>query len=297
MNDYIIRATAANGQIRAFAATSKNMVEDARMAHGTSPIATAALGRLLTAGVMMGSMMKGDSDILTINVRGDGPMRGMTVTADGRGNAKGYVIEPLVMLPANAQGKLDVGGAVGAGYLNVIKDIGLKDPYVGQVELVSGEIAEDLTYYYAVSEQTPSSVALGVLMNRENTVEQAGGFILQLMPGATDELIDELEKKLSGISSVTQMLSKGMTPEMILEELLGSFGLEVNDRMPIQFYCNCNKERVEKALVSVGKAEIEDMIRIGEPVELKCHFCNRAYVFSMEELERILAENCVSDEA
>lgn len=296
MEDYIVRATAANGMIRAFAATSRKMVEDARVAHGTSPIATAALGRLLTAGVMMGSMMKSDADILTINVRGDGPMQGMTVTADSKGNAKGYVIEPLVMLPANAQGKLDVGGAVGQGYLNVIKDIGLKDPYVGRVELVSGEIAEDLTYYYAISEQTPSSVALGVLMSRENTVEQAGGFILQLMPGASDEIIDQLEAKLGTIPSVTQMLSKSMTPEDILQELLGEFELDIMDKMPIQFYCNCSKERVEKALISIGKEEIEDMINEGEPVELKCHFCNSAYVFSVEELEQILANNCVSDE-
>lgn len=288
--DYIVRATAADGQIRAFAATTKDMAEAARSAHNTSPVATAALGRLITASVMMGSMMKNDTDLLTINIRGDGPMKGITVTADNKGNAKGYVIEPMVMLPANDKGKLDVGGAVGQGFLNVIKDIGLKDPYVGKVELVSGEIAEDLTYYYAVSEQTPSSVALGVLMSKDNTVAQAGGFILQLMPGASDEIIDKLEAKLAGISSVTSMLSLGKSPEMILEELLGEFGLEVMDKMPVKFYCNCSRERVEKALISIGRDEIQAMIDDGKPVELKCHFCNKAYEFSVEELEEILGK-------
>ena len=185
--DYMLRATAANGQIRAFAATSRDLVEKARQAHNTSPVATAALGRLMTAGVMMGSMMKADSDLLTIRVEGDGPIGGLTVTADKNGNVKGYAFHPEVMLPPNAKGKLDVGGALGVGVLSVIQDIGLKEPYVGQTILVTGEIAEDLTYYYATSEQTPSSVALGVLMNKENTVRQAGGFIIQLLPGAAGD--------------------------------------------------------------------------------------------------------------
>lgn len=288
MIDYMVRATAANGQIRAFAATTKDLVETARRAQNTSPVATAALGRLLTASVMMGSMMKNDTDLLTINVRGDGPMKGITVTADNKGNAKGYVMEPMVLLPANARGKLDVGGAVGKGFLNVIKDIGLKDPYVGQVELVSGEIAEDLTYYYAVSEQTPSSVALGVLMSKDNTVEQAGGFILQLMPGADDSIVDKLEARLAGVSSVTSMLSAGKNPEAILKDLLGEFGLEIMNDMAVQFYCNCSRERVEKALISIGRDEIQAMIDDGKPVELKCHFCNSAYEFSVGELEGIL---------
>ncbi len=290
MEDYMIRATAAGGQIRFFAVTTRNMVEEARCAHNTSPVATAALGRLLSGGVMMGSMMKNDTDLLTINVRGDGEMGGVTVTADSRGRAKGYVVNPDVMLPANAKGKLDVGGAVGKGYLNVIKDIGLRDPYVGRVNLVSGEIAEDLTYYYAISEQTPSSVALGVLMNKDNTVAQAGGFVLQLMPGASDEIIDKLEKRLGEIPSVTAMLSDGKTPEDILFKLLGDMEPEINDKMPVSFYCNCDKQRVEKVLISIGRDEIQDMIGDGRPVELKCHFCNKAYTFSVEELERILEE-------
>lgn len=289
MEDYLIRATAADGQIRAFAVTTRNMVEEARCAHNTSPVATAALGRLLSGGVMMGCMMKNDTDVLTINVRGDGEMGGVTVTADSRGNAKGYVIHPDVMLPASKKGKLDVGGAIGRGYLNVIKDIGLKEPYVGRVNLVSGEIAEDLTYYYAISEQTPSSVALGVLMNRDNTVAQAGGFVLQLLPGASEEVISMLEKRLGETAPVTAMLSEGKTPETILEELLCGMEPEINDKMPVKFYCNCDKERVEKVLVSIGREEIQDMIDDGKPVELKCHFCGKAYTFSVEELGKILA--------
>mgnify|MGYP001750166807 CR=1 FL=1 len=226
--DYMLRATAANGQIRAFAATSRDLVEKARQAHNTSPVATAALGRLMTAGVMMGSMMKADSDLLTIRVEGDGPIGGLTVTADKNGNVKGYAFHPEVMLPPNAKGKLDVGGALGVGVLSVIQDIGLKEPYVGQTILVTGEIAEDLTYYYATSEQTPSSVALGVLMNKENTVRQAGGFIIQLLPGAEETTIAALEKTIGELEPVTTMLNKGMTPEDILELILGQFGLELS---------------------------------------------------------------------
>ena len=284
MSDYIIRATAAGGQIRAFAATTKDLVEYARSVHNTSPVATAALGRLLTAGAMMGVMMKGEKDILTLKIQGDGPIEGLTVTAD----VKGYVFNPSVMLPPNAQGKLDVGGALGVGVLSVIKDIGLKEPYVGQTILVTGEIAEDLTYYYATSEQTPSSVALGVLMNRDNTVKQAGGFMIQLLPGASEEAISALEKKLSEIQSVTSMLDKGKTPEMILEYILGDFGLEINEKLPANFYCNCTRERVEKALISIGEKEIKDMIQDGKPIEVNCHFCNKNYTFSIEDLKGFL---------
>lgn len=285
--DYIIRATAADGQIRAFAATTRNLVEHARAAHNTSPVATAALGRLLTAGVMMGSMMKGEDDLLTIRIEGDGPIGGLTVTADSKGRVKGYAFHPEVMLPPNAQGKLDVGGALGVGVLSVIKDIGLKEPYVGQTILVSGEIAEDLTYYYATSEQTPSSVALGVLMNKNNTVRQAGGFIIQLLPGASDEMIDSLEKKLGEIAPVTTMLDQNMTPEMILTEILGEYGLEILDQMPAEFYCNCEKKRVEKALISIGRKELQEMIDEGKTIEVNCHFCNTSYSFTVEELKEI----------
>lgn len=288
MTDYMIRATAAGGQIRAFASTTRNLVETARAAHNTSPVATAALGRLLTAGGMMGSMMKGEDDLLTIKIQGDGPIEGLTVTADSKGNVKGYAYNPSVMLPPNSKGKLDVGGALGVGVLNVIEDIGLKEPYVGQTILVTGEIAEDLTYYYATSEQTPSSVALGVLMNKDNTVKQAGGFIIQLLPGASEEIISKLEQKLGEISSITSLLDKGMTPEMILEYLLGEFDLEMLGRMETRFYCNCDKKRVEKALISLGKKELTGMIDDGKPVEINCHFCNRNYRFSVQELEELL---------
>lgn len=288
MTDYIVRATAANNQIRAFAATTKETVEAARQAHNTSPVATAALGRLLTGGAMMGSMMKNDSDMLTIQIKGDGPIGGLTVTADSKGNVKGYVEHPEVMLPPNAQGKLDVAGALGIGLISVIKDMGLKEPYVGQTILQTSEIAEDLTYYFATSEQVPSSVGLGVLMEHDNTVKQAGGFIVQLMPFVDDDVVDRLEVNIKKISSVTSMLDKGMTPEEILEEVLDGFEVEVKDTMPAQFYCNCTKERVEKAIISIGKKDIQEMIEDGKPIEVNCHFCGKSYEFSVEELKTLI---------
>ena len=287
MSDYIVRATAANAQIRAFACTTRELVEVARAAHNTSPVVTAGLGRLLSAGVMMGSMLKGDKDILTIQVKGDGPVNGITVTADSKGNVKGYANVPDVILPANAVGKLDVGGSIGAGHLRVIKDMGLKEPYVGQTELQTGEIAEDLTYYFAVSEQVPSCVGLGVLMERDNTVRQAGGFIVQLMPFAAEEVINRLEENLQKIASVTTMLDAGNTPEQMLELVLEGLEPEVLDTMPCAFYCNCDKKRIEKALIGVGKKDLQEMIDEGKEIEVNCHFCNHDYVFSVEELEAL----------
>ena len=288
MNDYMIRATAADGQIRAFAATTKEMVETAKNAHNTSPIATAALGRLMTAAAMMGSDLKGEGELLTLRIEGDGPIGGLLVTADGKGDVKGYAFNPDIMLPPNAQGKLDVGGSLGLGVLSVIKDIGLKEPYVGQTQLITGEIAEDLTYYFATSEQVPSSVALGVLMNKDNTVRQAGGFIIQLLPGASDEIIDRLEAKLSGISSITSLLDAGKTPEEILTDILGEFGLEILKKMPVQFHCDCERSRVEKAIISIGRKEIQDMIDEGKEIEVNCQFCNKHYKFSVDELGEML---------
>ena len=288
MNDYMIRATAADGQIRAFAATTKEMVETAKNAHNTSPIATAALGRLMTAAAMMGSDLKGEGELLTLRIEEDGPIGGLLVTADGKGDVKGYAFNPDVMLPPNAQGKLDVGGSLGLGVLSVIKDIGLKEPYVGQTQLITGEIAEDLTYYFATSEQVPSSVALGVLMNKDNTVRQAGGFIIQLLPGASDEIIDRLEAKLSGISSITSLLDAGKTPEEILTDILGEFGLEILKKMPVQFHCDCERSRVEKAIISIGRKEIQDMIDEGKEIEVNCQFCNKHYKFSVDELGEML---------
>ena len=287
MKDYIVRATAADNQIRAFAATTTQVVEIARQHHNTSPVATAALGRLLTAGAMMGSMMKNDTDMLTLQIRGDGPIQGITVTADSHANVKGYVGNPDVVLPPK-NGKLDVGGAVGIGLLQVIKDMGLKEPYSGQTILVSSEIAEDLTYYFANSEQVPSSVGLGVLMEKNNTVRCAGGFIIQLMPFAEEKTISQLEENLKNVTSVTALLDQGYTPEQLLETLLGNLGLEITDTVPTQFYCNCSKERVEQAVVSIVRKEIQEMIDDGEDIEVKCHFCNTAYRYTVDELKNII---------
>lgn len=290
MKDYIIRGTAENDEVRFFAAYTKEVVETARKDHNTSPVATAALGRLLTAGAMMGSMCKNDSDVLTLQIQCNGPIGGLTVTADSKANVKGYVNNPNVMLPPNKDGKLDVGGALDLGVLTVIKDIGLKEPYSGQTHLVSGEIAEDLTYYFATSEQIPTSVALGVLMNKDNTVRHAGGFIIQLMPFATEETISALEKKIAEFKSVTACLDAGHTPEEMMEQLLGDLGMKIYETMPTQFYCNCSKERVERAVISVGKDEIQSMIDEGKPIEVNCHFCNTNYEYSVDDLKRMLKE-------
>lgn len=287
MKDYIVRATAAGGQVRAFAITARELVEAARVRHNTSPVATAALGRLLAGGAMMGSMMKNDSDMLTVKVRGNGPLGGLTVTADSKANVKGYVENPDAMLPPK-NGKLDVGGAVGIGILQVIKDMGLKEPYVGDTMLVTSEIAEDLTYYFASSEQVPSSVGLGVLMEKDNTVKCAGGFIIQMMPFASEETISRIENNLKHVTSVTELLDRGCTPEQILEELLGDTGLEITDTIPTRFYCNCSKERVEKAVASIGREDIQEMIDEGKDIEVKCHFCNSAYTYTVEDLRRIM---------
>lgn len=287
MKDYIVRATAGGGQVRAFAASTHQVVEEARSRHNTSPVATAALGRLLTAGALMGSMMKNDTDVLTLQVKGDGPIGGITVTSDAHANVKGYVENPDVMLPPK-NGKLDVGGAVGIGLLNVIKDMGLKEPYVGNTILVTSEIAEDLTYYFANSEQIPSSVGLGVLMNKDNTVRQAGGFIVQVMPFVTDEVVTKLEENIKNISSVTQMLDAGYTPEDMLNKVLEGLDVEITDTMETKFVCDCCQEKIEKAIISIGKKDIQEMINEGKDIEVKCHFCNTGYTFNVEELKEIL---------
>lgn len=288
MHDYMVRATAAGAQIRAFACTTKELVEEARKAHNTSPVVTAGLGRLLSAGCMMGSMLKGEDDLITLIVRGDGPLQGLTVTADSKGRVKGYPLVPDVILPANAVGKLDVGGAVGRGYLKVIRDMGLKEPYVGQTELQTGEIAEDLTYYFALSEQVPSSVGLGVLMEKDNTVKQAGGFVIQLMPFAEEEVIARLEENLQNIKSVTAMLEAGHTPEEMLTQILDGMDVEILDTTPVSFYCNCSKERVQKALMGMGRRDLEDIIKDGEGIDVNCHFCNKNYHFTIDELKALL---------
>lgn len=285
MNDYIVRATAADSSIRAFAITSRDMVEEARCDHQTSPVMTAALGRLLSGAAMMGMMMKGEKDLLTVQIQCSGPAKGLTVTADAKGHVKGFPMVADVELPPNAQGKLDVGGALGLGVMSVIKDLGLKEPYVGQIALQTGEIAEDLTYYFATSEQVPSAVGLGVLVDKDCSVKQAGGFIIQLMPFTPDDVIEKLEKRISEIASVTEMLEEGKTPEQILETILGDFGLEITDTMPTAFQCDCSKERVSRAISTLSKKDLDDIINDGEAIEVKCQFCNTAYKFSVDELK------------
>ena len=285
MSDTLIRAYAADGFVRAFAASTKEIVAFAKAAHGTSPVCTAALGRLLTAGSMMGSMMKSKADIMTLLIRCDGPIGGLCVTADADGNVKGYVNEPLVMLPAKPNHHFDVGGALGNGILSVIRDLGLKDPYVGEVELQTGEIAEDLTYCFASSEQTPSVVGLGVLMNKDNTVACAGGFILQLMPDCPEDVIERIEQNIKDIPSVTDMLSSGMTPEDILNKTLDGLNPEITDTMTPKYLCNCSKERYAKGIMSLGKKDLDSLIAGGEDIEVVCRFCGKKYTFTAEELK------------
>ena len=258
MSDHIIRGMAANNQVRFFAGTTRDIVETARSIHNTSPVATAALGRLLTAGALMGAQCKNESDVLTLQIQ------------------------------CNDKGKLDVAKALDLGVLSVIKDIGLKEPYVGQTQLVSGEIAEDLTYYFATSEQIPTSVALGVLMEKDNTVKQAGGFIIQLMPFASDELIDVLEKRLNEFSSITSLLDAGKTPLDIIKDVFEGYDVVVTDELPTEWHCNCSKERYYNAVLSLGKKEIASLLEEGEPIEVNCQFCNSHYKFSPDELKEML---------
>ena len=292
MSDYILRATAADGYIRAFAASTKGTVEKARQLHNTTPVATAALGRLLTAGAMMGVMLKNDKDLITLQIKGDGPLEGALVTADCKGMVKGYVFNPDVEVPNLAPGKLNVGAAIGQGFLTVIKDLGLKEPYVGKTELISGEIAEDIAYHYVTSEQVPSAVSLGVLIDKDTTVTQAGGFIIQLMPGVSDEIIDKLEMRINVIPYITELLSMGDTPESILNLILGDMDLKIVDKIPCEYYCGCSRDRVEKALIAIGKEELERILVEDKKAELSCHFCNKVYNFDEADLKGLLDEAC-----
>lgn len=290
MGDYIIRATAANDSIRAFAATTRETVQKARELHNTTPVALAALGRLLTAGAMMGIMLKGEKDLVTIQIKGDGPLEGEIVTADSKGRVKGYVFNPNVDIPPKSPTKLDVGGAVGKGFLTVIKDLGLKEPYVGKTELVSGEIAEDLTYYYAKSEQVASAISLGVLVDTDTNIKQAGGFIIQVMPGITEEILSRLESRINVVPYITELLSMGDTPESILNLILGDMDLQIIDKVPTEYYCGCSRERVEKALLAIGKDDLKKILEEDKKAELSCHFCNKVYNFDENDLKRLLAE-------
>lgn len=283
MSDYICKAIAAGGYIRACAATTKLTVESARHYHNTSPVVTAALGRLLTAAAMMGSMMKSEGDKLTLKVNCEGPVQGLVAVANEKAEVKGYAGVTDVILPPSPAGKLDVGAAVGAGTLSVTRTLGLGEPFTGTCELISGEIAEDITYYFATSEQTPSSVALGVLMNKNNTVKQAGGFIIQLMPGISEELIDRLEEKLSTIHSITSMLQAGMTPEDILRDILGDMELEILETVPACYRCSCSRSKTLDTLAGLGRKSL-DWVESGHPTEVICEFCSTVYQFDAEEI-------------
>lgn len=291
MSDYIVRATAAGLGIRAFAIDATETAEHARTVHGTTPVMTAALGRLLAAGAMMGSMMKGDQDLMSIQYRCDGPAQGMTVTADSKGNVKGYAVNPQVIIPLKSEEdhKLDVGGAVGKGTISVSRDIGLREPYSGQCEIWTGEIGDDLAYFFTTSDQVPSAVGLGVMVDTDCSVRHAGGFIIQRMPDASEEAIARLEARLGAVGSVTAMMDRGMSPEQILEDILGGFDLEIIDKMPARFKCDCSKDRISRALATISTRDLREIINDGEEIEVKCHFCNSAYVFGIDELEAIMA--------
>ena len=294
MTDKIIRATAAQEYIRAFAVDSTEMVAQAREIHKTFPVVTAALGRLISAGAMMGSMMKGDDDLITLTVKGDGPIGSITVTADSHGNVKGFPGNPSVDIPPREDPisgavKLDVGGAIGQGILTVSMDLGLKEPYNGQVELQTGEIGEDLAYYFTVSEQTPSAVALGVMIGKDSSVLHAGGFIIQLMPDAQEEVITALEAKLADLEPVTTLMERGLGPEEILRLILGDMNLIITEEKSVRFHCNCSRERISHALATLSTADLESMISDDEEIEVKCFFCNSAYKFGTDELKEILA--------
>jgi molecular chaperone Hsp33 len=286
--DYMVRATAGNAQIRAFAVTSRNLVEEARKIHSLSPICAAALGRLMSGALMMGDMLKGEKDALTITVDGDGPIGGLLVTVNNKGQVKGYVKNNAVVLPNNAEGHLNVGGAVGNGTLTVTRDLGLKDPYVGTISLYSGEIADDLTCYFVESEQIPSSVGLGVLVNKDLSIMEAGGFIVQLMPDATEEVISKLESNIQGMPTVTDILREGKTPEDLLAMALDGLSMEITDTRPVEYHCGCDKDRVERALVLLGKKELQSLIDDDEDIEIKCQFCGTAYSFTPTELKKLM---------
>ena len=287
--DYIVRASLANDSVRAFAISSTHLVAEARERHKTLPVVTAALGRLLSAGAIMGSMMKGDKDIVTVSLKGDGPAGYITVTADSHGHVKGFPGNPNVDIPRKYAGKLDVGAAVGRGLLTVSYDLGLKEPYSGQVEIQTGEVAEDLAYYFTVSEQLPSAVGLGVMVDTDSSVKHAGGFIVQLLPDVPEDVIELLEKKLANLEPVTAMMEKGMTPEDMLSYIFEGVDIEFTERHDVEFYCDCSNEKVKRALAAISDKELQDIVNDGEDIEVKCYFCNTAYKFSIADIKDILS--------
>lgn len=287
--DYLIKAIAYDGKVRAYAARTTDMVNEAQRRHDTWPTASAAIGRTMTASLMLGAMLKGE-DKLTVKIEGGGPIGAIVADANAKGEVRAYVSNPHVHFDLNEQGKLDVKRAVGTdGTLSVVKDLGLRDYFTGQVEIVSGELGDDFTYYLVSSEQVPSSVGVGVLVNPDNTILAAGGFIIQLLPGTDEETISTIEKQLSQIEPISKLIQKGLTPEEILEEVLGQKP-DVLETMPVKFHCSCSKDRFETAILGLGKKEIQDMIEEDGKAEAVCHFCNEKYLFTKEELEELRDE-------
>ncbi|QEK12516.1 Hsp33 family molecular chaperone HslO [Crassaminicella thermophila] len=290
MKNYVIRAMAADKNLRVFLAVTTELVEEARKIHNTTPVATAALGRTLTGTAMMGLMLKGEKDKLSVQIKGDGPLKQVLAVSDSKGNVKGYVSNPYVELPLKDNGKLDVGGAIGKGKIIVIKDLGLKEPYIGQHDLVSGEIAEDFTAYFAYSEQQPSAVALGVLVDRDYSVAAAGGFIIQVLPDADENVITKLEERLNNLLPVTQIMEKTKDGEEILRNVLEGFDVEILDKKEVNFVCDCSVEKLERALISIGAKDLKEIIEEDGEAELTCHFCNKKYHFDKEHLQKLYKE-------
>lgn len=288
MNDYLLRVSAADGMIRGFFANTKETVDCATAIHQTSAVMAAALGRLLTAGAMMGVMLKDDHDLLTLRIKGDGPAGGLIVTANRQAQIRGYAANPQADVPNKTNGKLNVSGVIGSGYLTVTKAMGFGEPYSSTIALQSGEIAEDFTYYFAQSEQTPSAVALGVLVDTDYHIKQAGGFIIQLMPGASESCIRQLEEKLASLESITSLYEQGHTPETLIDLLFQDMGYHIMDRLPISFHCNCSRERTERALISIGRQELESILEEDGKASVQCHFCNETYEYGDEALKALI---------
>lgn len=294
MEDYLIKGMAAGNEIRYFAAYTKDSVEKAREIHNTSPVCSAAMGRLLTGGALMGAMCKNDTDVLTLKVEGNGPIHSITVTADAKSNVKSIIYNNNVDLPLKPNKHLDVASAVGLGVLTVIRDEGLKEPYVGTTALMTSEIGDDLTYYFAESEQIPTSVGLGVLVDKDYSIKHAGGFIIQLLPFASEETISKLEESIAKVQSVTEYFDKGMTVEEMMRSIIGEevFGcdLTIEEKRSVQYKCNCSRERVTKALISIGRKELQSIIDDGEPITMHCDFCNSDYKFEVDEIKQLMTE-------
>lgn len=292
MQDYVIRAMDDEGNIRVFAAKTTNLVNNARNIHNTTPTASAALGRTLTAVTIMGTMLKNERETVSLQLKGDGPLGTVLAVANSKGEVKGYVSNPSVDLPLKNNGKLDVGGAVGQnGKVTVIRDYGLKEPYIGQSDIVTGEIAEDLANYYVYSEQQPSAVALGVLVDRGTSIKAAGGYIIQVLPEATDEALDKLEANLANIEPVSSLIEKGYTPEDILLNVCNGFKMDIKDKTSVKLTCDCSVERMQKALIAIGREELNKIIEEDGEAELVCHFCNEKYKFNRDELVSLLNES------